>query len=332
MVGLIFCISAHGQSAPPVSRAQSSAREASNHERLSLSLKSPSLVVPDSIDITVIPVKIAAISSGQVWATAADNLINDYLTGKLKTDTIFNSPTDYQVITDGIISWKNLLFSPTIPMWFAQLNPPAPFNIGTGPVIEFLMAARPKSGKNGVSLRDLLASFDSTDPDKTFADGVTFRNQMLTKRAFVIKEDGTRVTEGSSDLPGAVVVVLVQLPLFNGGDSIWGINQVEDWAKSHQYLVIDCTVRAAGDPNSEVRTKLSFNPLPSPLAPTLIITANPAVGTVSLKVAGDRSRSYTIHVADSPRGPWTVLRSVSGDNEVVVKNNGTSQFYKAVAN
>ena len=334
---LVSAVKAAEQTPPKTGESVASASVSAKPQKASSSdIKMNALASGQPAVVAVTPLLMVNIDSPN-WPAAANEAIADAQAGTLTTNTVVNVPTNYAVC-DYRIVWQNLIESTTTPMWDGSLNPSAPFNneLG-GPLIWQLLDARAASGQNELSL-DMLSLTSSSSDGNVLGGAIGFSGDSYSARAIAIKADGTLINEGDASQKGVRVLVLICMKLFNGGDTLSGIDSVSNWVTAPQrspYSITYTAIVGGDSATASVATVSTVTPPVLPAVPTLSIVNNGnRSGTITLK-GGTPSEQYQILCAVSMSGPWSLVGLATadggGNGSFAITPAVSAQFYRAKA-
>ena len=260
------------------------------------------------------------------WNSFATKLVTDAKNRTLNMVPAVSvtDPTMYTVLPSGKVSWYNFVYSTQTGMWAGDFPIGAPFDVERGQVVIGLSQAESVSGGNDISLSMISVTSGSSDPGNTLGDTLSFELGLdYTPLAIGIKADGSLVTSGSSTEKVARVIFLTQMKMFDGGDSLTGLNAVKNWIGLQGNFRVTYTIQFAGIPESKVSTAVSLSGF-SNQRPTVTITPD----GVTIK-NGEIGRSYMIQSAPSVTGPWQAIGTVSSGGTIAIKRDVAMQFYRA---
>lgn len=248
-----------------------------------------------STNIIITPILLPAQNS-PTWQTLADKVIADALAGKITTNTMA-TPTNY-ALGNYSLSWSNLVYATNDLVWL------------TNNFVQWLLVdARDTSGADNIALDMLTVSHTSSDGG-ILNGTLGFTGLGYTARAPLIRSDGTMVTNAPASTKGKRVLVLAFLPLFNGGDTQAGRDQVMNWVNSHQPYSVSFSAQVIGEPTSlaSATTSTAGNHIP---APTLVIDGS----GISVDQASP-GVIYQIEVRAGLRSTnsWTSWATITGTN------------------
>lgn len=255
--------------------------------------------------ITVMPLLMPPISSPD-WTVVADKAISDAQSYGLSMRRTVSYPATEYAWCGYKVSWSNLVTGAAT----------------TSPVVWQFIDLKSQSGNDDMSL-DML-QFSSSSSDGVLGDSVAFTGASLTPRAITIRFDGTVIMSGPASQKGKRVLVLVSSKLFNGGDTLAGLNQVRDWLARYSDYQLWYTAQITGDASTKSSAGISTSG--RVVMPTAVLNQSGMLAVIN----AEPTRSYLIYASPNPAPGswWQFLGVVYGTNLVVVPNNQPAQFFK----
>ena len=294
-----------------------------------LAPRTSKLVSSGQFRLTITPVLLPASTKPESRIPAIDNLITNAILGQISTNTLVLNPTNYGWCGYSI-GWSNLVFAYSNSMWAGVNDPPVPFVGQHGQVLSFLIDAQTLDGSDTLSL-DMENLQVASKDGNVLGSSINFVGLYQTPQAPLFKANGTIITNGPTSQLGNRTLVVVQPPLFNGGDFASGNNQVHTWVDSIGDYEVDVTAKVGND--ASTITSVVLNTRSLPVAPKLQFDKNGIVGIGY----GQTNRTYAVYGrANADSGTWLLVGNVTGTTNSLqavpagqVKNSA-NRFYKAV--
>lgn len=282
-------------------------------------------IVPESnLRLTMTPVGIP-----KIWESATLAAVTDAASGGLQRRITATDPSQYIVFPENRFTWQNVVYSQSAPMWLGVLNPSAPFDQQRGgPLVALLICAQTLDGSDTLSLDSLVVSGSSSDGYNVLRmDDMYFTGTSYTQYAPAVTKTGLAVTSGSSAQLVSRLMVMVFPPLFNGGDTQEGLDQVSNWvnAQGSDWSLIYRVRQIGSSVQAETTVKIGN----TPLLPRLQILRATG-GTITLSVVGSDGLSYQILSGTNVNS----ITAVTGDtltstsNSRKVETNKPAEFFR----
>lgn len=199
------------------------------------------------------------------WDIAGAKIRDDVLRGVLKTRfEEMAVPSDYAPC-GGSNQWYNLCYVDrlTFPQsqseWNAVIDPPSPMNNENGNPVWTVIEGESTNRDDSLSLADIQVIF-SSPADNLLNATNTYETDTLTPLAFVIKSDGTVVTNKPATTKGEFLFMLVRSPLFNGAGIQSGLDLEKGYIGGFADYPLVTTVGLTADPSTWVSTTVSMHP------------------------------------------------------------------------
>lgn len=218
----------------------------------------------------------------------------------------------FAIIRDGKVGWRNMIYAEGVPTdWF---------------VANQLVLAQSTNNTDNISLADVRISATSTSGALNEAGYRVADSEGYGPLAFGIRVDGTVIDSGPAGQKCQTVVVVFQTPLFNGGATPAGLEEVYvyfiKWASNFAM-----TYRSwlDGDPASEGRAVVSLNGYSN--QPTALVISKES-GSVGL-TGGNTNRLYQILSATDATGPWERAGSLYSGETNTITMSDAKMFFRA---
>lgn len=234
---------------------------------------------PVDVQIDVVPFLGPELSNPESGVVIA-RLIEDYLAGKLRLGRGY-------VICNGRVYWTDTV-------------------MGAGfDTIKQLIIARSKGGGDDVSLDQIIVKATSSGGVLSGTYSVP-SGYGYGPNAVGIMENGAMITSGPGDQKVQTVMFVTQMPLFTGGETVAGQNDVRNWIQSNG-MTITYEVMIRGNQPSKRYATVTTGPWLE------IVRLNKPDSLEVVLQTGD-SLLYNLFASPTVTGPWT--------NKVAKGNSG----------
>jgi hypothetical protein len=298
----------HAQQAPPTGPIIITSA-GNNPGRLMVEgIAQPKVSANENVVVSITPLLMPMLNTAD-GITAGNAIIAAALAGTLNYNTgPITGPTQFTV-SGYKVDWTNIVYSTTVSMWGGMLNPPFP-SFG-GPLQTLLIEGWAPLGD--LSMDQLTISATSSDGN-ILAGTVGFVNTSYTSDAVCVRLDGTIITNGASSQQGKHILVLVQLPLFNGGGTQTGLDDVHNWWNLHQPYILGYTAGVIGNSASQTSATVTSQPdVTFSQATNLVIVAQVNTQGDTVLSIPTAPTNLFFQVQSSPIvGPGAIWQKVAG--------------------